>query len=135
MWTNFHHMNAISEHTAAMQMTGAICGSLSVVVFGGVTLKRAARLYAAWVLAMILHILLRIALAFCIPIIFIWSGYGMNWNKRSAQASFDMTCLFQLRWPRFPSVSLAALAKQARRRSADHGIAAKKPGKAVPFSE
>lgn len=35
MWTNFHHMNAISEHTAAMQMIGAICGSLSVVVFGG----------------------------------------------------------------------------------------------------
>ena len=97
------------------------------------TLRRALRLYAAWLLAIVLHILVRVALVFCIPILFIWSAYGMRWTQRSAQASFDMTCLFLTRRPRFPRVSLVS--KKARRRPADDRVTAKARGKTLPLGD
>lgn len=98
------------------------------------TFRRALLIYAAWFLAVILHILLRVALVLCIPIIFVWSSYGMKWTQKSAQASFEMTNLFLLRWPRFPRLPLFTLAKNAARRCAPNNwIGAKKRGKAIPF--
>lgn len=97
------------------------------------TFGKAMRLYAAWVLAVALHILLRIALIFCIPIIFIWSAYGMKWNQRSAQASFEMSCLFVLRLPRFPRISITAAIQESCRRATKSRRSANRPGKAIPF--
>jgi len=96
------------------------------------TLRRALRLYAAWIAAMALHVPLRIALVLCIPILFAWWYARLGWSQRSAQASFDITGLFMTRWPRFPRLSLTALTKQARRRAAD-GRIGKRRGKAIPF--
>lgn len=82
------------------------------------TLRKALWLNALWLVAVALHVALRIVLILCVPILFIWSGFFMAWSQKSAQASFDMSCLFVLRLPPRPPLF------RRRRKPTNHGAVA-----------
>lgn len=81
--------------------------------------RKTLTLYGLWIVKLCLEIMLRIALILCIPLILIWSSYGMKWNQNSAQASFDLSILLFKGWPKPPPTDWRLFFSLRRRRATE----------------
>lgn len=80
------------------------------------------QLYIGWLLLICLDAAIRILLICCIPLILIWSAYGMGWSQKSAQASFDLSGLLIRRWPKPPPTDWLLFWGLRRRKPAENRI-------------
>ena len=64
--------------------------------------RQTLKLYSLWLLRLGVEILLRLFMVLCIPIILIWSNFGMAWSQQSAQASFSLSGMLLRGWPKPP---------------------------------
>ena len=62
--------------------------------------RQTLKLYSLWLLRLGVEILLRLFMVLCIPIILIWSNFGMAWSQQSAQASFSLSGMLLRGWPK-----------------------------------
>lgn len=70
-----------------------------------------------WAVLMAGALVLKFFLIWCIPIVFLMSGFGANQTQNTAQYNATLADLFIYMWPRFPRANLHRLL--GRRRSAD----------------
>ena len=84
--------------------------------------RKTLQLYAVWLVKICLELMLRIALFLCVPIIVIWSSYGMAWNQKKAQASFDLSILLFKGWPKPPPTDWRLFFGLRRRNAAENRV-------------
>lgn len=81
--------------------------------------------FSLWMLGIALHIVLRIFIICCLPVLFLASGFMLNKSRQSEQTSFDLAMLFHLRIAPAPRVDWSRLPFLRGRRSAtNHTIVA-----------
>lgn len=78
-----------------------------------------------WLVIVSADLAFRILCVFFIPMVMIWSKFGLDYNQQSFQATHDLGYLFTRRWMRFPRLSLKRLLTRNGRAgaAADHGPA------------
>jgi len=80
------------------------------------------RLHLVWLLLVCLDAAIRLLMIACIPIIILWSGYGMGWNQKSAQASFDLSGFLIRRWPKPPPTDWLLFLGLRRRKPTENRV-------------
>lgn len=78
------------------------------------------KLYALWLLRLCVDAVIRLFMVMCIPIILIWSNFGMAWSQRSAQASFSLSGLLLRGWPKPPPTDWRLFLGLRRRKPTEH---------------
>lgn len=84
--------------------------------------RQTLKLYALWLLRLFLELLLRLFMVLCIPIIFIWSNFGMAWSQQSAQASFSLAGMLLRGWPKPPPTDWRLFLGLRRRKPTEHRV-------------
>lgn len=56
----------------------------------------------AWTGLMVLTLALKFILLCMVPIILVWTKFGLDYNQQSAQATASLADLLLYGWPRFP---------------------------------
>src|SRR3546814_6839736 len=64
--------------------------------------RQTLKLYSFWIIDICVTIVLKVLMVLCIPLILIWSRFGMDWTQQSAQASFDLSGLLIRGWSKPP---------------------------------
>lgn len=70
----------------------------------------------AWSMLLAGTLVLKFLLICCIPIILIWTKFGLDYTQQSAQATGTLADLLIYGWPRFPRASWRKLFGIDRRR-------------------
>lgn len=63
----------------------------------------------AWVGLMIATLAFKLALLCVVPIILIWTKFGLDYSQQSAQATATLADLLLYGWPRFPKANWSLL--------------------------
>ena len=80
--------------------------------------------YALWAIRVAVEIMIRACMVLCIPIILIWSNFGMAWSQKSAQASFSLSGLLVRGWPKPPTTDWRLLLRLRRRKPTERRVVA-----------
>ena len=67
--------------------------------------KQTVRAWLWWMFQIVAHIVLRLCLIWCAPLLLFWLFKDMRYTRGSAQASLDWLVLWRLRIPRPPSIA------------------------------
>lgn len=84
--------------------------------------RQTLNLYALWLVRLCIDVTLRLLMVMCIPIILIWSNFGMAWSQQSAQASFSLSGFLLRGWPKPPPTDWHLFLGLRRRKATKHRI-------------
>lgn len=86
---------------------------------------RLGRDYVLWMLGIVLHILLRIFVIFCVPFLLFGTMFTLVQSRQTNQISFDLATLFSLKIARPPRIDWSRLPFLRRRnRASDRRVVA-----------
>lgn len=74
---------------------------------------------AAWAVLFGLTLLFKFILLCMVPIILVWTKFGLDYTQQSAQATATLADLFLYGWPKFPKADWKRLLGLRRRRSSN----------------
>src|SRR3546814_15884630 len=84
--------------------------------------RQALKLLSFWIIDICVTIVLKVLMVLCIPLILIWSRFGMDWTQQSAQASFDLSGLLIRGWSKPPPTDWRLFFGRPRRQAADNRV-------------
>lgn len=78
--------------------------------------------YIVWLLYVYVDIMVRFLVLACVPIVLIWSCYGLRWSQQSYQSAFSIFDIFMRPWPPLPRIRLLPIRRRRCRDASNNRV-------------